>query len=129
MTNTLEKVLKNMKVYRATGKVDGWPLFVGHYSTKAEAQKALNEVRKADGRVSFVVEIEEVNLYEIVQTEKQYASSETRHEVYVELKQELEEKYETEYQKEIAREKKRLQKEMRKLLKEWCDIDVDGRPN
>ena len=129
MTNTLETVLKNMKVYRASARVDGWPLFVEHYATKAEAQKALKEKRKADGRVTFVGEVEEINIYEIIQTERKYASNETSHKIYVELKQELEEKYETEYQKEIAKEKKRLQKEMRKLLKDWFEVDPDGKLN
>ena len=112
-----------MKVYKIIGKVDGWPLFVEYYATRAEAQKALKEVENTDGRVSFVGEVKEVNVYDIVQTEREYASNETRLEIYHELRKEYDEKYETEYQKEIAKEKKRLQKEMRKLLKEWCDID------
>jgi hypothetical protein len=125
MENTLAKILKNMKVYEIVGKVDGWPLFVEYCETRAEAQKVLKEKRNADGRPTFRGEIKEVNLYEIVQEERENAALENRLEIYQELRKEYDEKYDAEYKKEIAKEKKRLQKEMRKLLKNWCDIEMD----
>ena len=116
--------LKNLKCYDVYWSSDGYPgRLIGYYATKEDAQEGLRKFKETDGRDFYDYHIEEVSVFDLIQTECEIAVIESGLSISQELREKYEKEYQTEYEKEVAKEKKRLQKELRKFLKEWCDTD------
>lgn len=120
--------LKELKYYEASwiSEADGWGETIGRYATKKEAERAIKEYKNTGGYWRYDYTIKELNVYDLIQTEKEFAILTAKNEMRLELEKFYYKKYQTELEQAIKREKKRLQKEMRNIIKNWFEINPDG---
>lgn len=121
--------LKNLKYYEASwiSKADGWGETIGRYATKKEAERAIKEYKNTDGYWRYDFVIEELNVYDLIQTEKEIATRREYNRLHTEIYNELFKMFQTELSEAIKKERKRLQKEMKNIVKNWFEINPDGK--
>ena len=117
--------LKKIKYYGLSWESDGFGGFIGCFATRADAEKELKKQKRENSYVDYEITVDGID--NLIKEERENAAREERIKMHDELSQRYEQRYETELKKAIEKEKKRLQKEMKKMLKNWFDIDADGK--